>query len=206
VSELHERANSAGKAGIYPVFPAGRYPKGSELHAWCVSVRAANEGLLKEMHGRKRDELRSHITATHDKIKNAIELGKWKGPFRSELKCSFSAQDKHVVIADLTDAVTGAVTRALLTDKEEVESYLRGYFAAWMGHGQHKWYTNGDETHVLFRKDADGGDAGRALVRGQLTDEQWDAVRQGLPAYAVGSSSIRRGTSSWLGCCRRLRL
>jgi len=189
LSEVHAAATSAGRPGLLATFPSGRYPKGAEVHIWCKGAKEVLASLLKELHGSKRDGMRSDQSDRHAKVQDSIAMGKWKGLFRAELKRSFTSQNRHVVMTDVVDEDTGEAGRHLVTTPEEVKGCVRDYFAKWFGKAQAKWFRTEQKTHPLFRNDERGEEIRRALVRGTLTPEQDAELREGLPP---GSEQILR--------------
>jgi ribonuclease HI len=174
-------AERAGRKALLSGFPAGRYPKGAAIHMWCKNARAELALLLKELHCRKRDGMRADQSERHAKVSESIALGRWKGLFRSELKRSFTSQSRHVVMTDVTVDDTGETERCLLYEPDDVKDCVKDYFACWFGKAQSKWYRTAAHTHLLFRRDAEGAAARRALVRGHLNEQQRLELMVGLP-------------------------
>ena len=199
LQELQEQLNRNGRKGSLPAFPSGRHPPGILVQGWIKESRKMLAALLKEIHGRKRGEFRTLASEWHEKVVTSIALGKWKGLFRSELKKSFSSQDKHVIMVDVTDDTTGEkLGERLLTEKHDVMECARSFFAKWMGMGRAKWFRNAQHTHILHRDTDEGADARRALVRSELTPEQERQIADGLPAECDGVLHWWRRKRIWV--------
>ena len=180
--DLHNQLKLSGRQGLIPPFPQGAYPPGRLVMEWVKDSREAAAKLLKEIHGKKRADLRAHTSEWHEKVTAAIALGKWKGLFSSELKRSFTSQAKHVIMEDILDPDTGEkIGRRLVSERTAVMENIRTFFAHWMGVAQDKWYRNKEGTHILHRADDEGVSARRALVRGELTAAQMDEIEVGMP-------------------------
>ena len=211
LATTHALAAAAGRRGLLPTFPSGTHPPGLEVHNWCVAAKKAAATLLGELHNKKRNELRSGSSAWHCKVEQAIALNKWKALFRSELKKDYSSQAKHVVLADDPESGEGCVK--LLMGRDEVNSFIRYFFARWMGAGVRKWFHRPDGgVHILHRNSFEGTHTRRALVRDTLTSEQRRDVLTDLPTgcdavihwWQRKSISVmgeqRRITDADLGC------
>jgi hypothetical protein len=181
---IYRRFSDAGRKGTLPNFPPGSHPTGRLVQCWVADARAALATLLREIHGKKRAEMRVNVSEWHAKSLASIALGKWKGLFRSELKRSFSSQNKHVIVQDTFDPDTGEPTgKEVLSEPPRVLDACRSFFAKWMGVCQAKWFRKrrGQPDHILHRSDDEGTAARRALVRGTLTAPQLTEICDGLP-------------------------
>ena len=154
-----------------------------EWAEWVTWSEGAVKVLRRKTHVNVRRDIREAWSKRELKVKELININKWKGVVQKYLKKPFSSGDKRVLL--IGSEAEG--DRELIWKPEEVKEHLRLFFEAWMGKGIKLWFNtcgpNSDELHPLFCQDTDGRSLRRALVRGTLGVDEERELQESVPEF-----------------------